>query len=187
MTVNNFQFSIFNFQKKRGYTLVELIVAVGLFAIIMTLASGAYIVMIDITRQAQDKATGINNLSFALETMTRNIRTGTNYNCNGSGDCNGAGSFSFADPNGETITYSISGSTIWQKKGSNAPSVLTDPLSVNISSLLFHVSGTAPLSAGNHAQPYVTITVSGSVSSGPGKALQSFAVETGAAMRGSDL
>jgi prepilin-type N-terminal cleavage/methylation domain-containing protein len=170
----------------RGYTLIELIIAVGLFAVVMTLASGAYIIMIDLTRQAQNKATGIDNLSFALETMTRNIRTGTNYNCGGLGDCvSGASSFSFTDSNGVDVTYRLSGTTIQQNKG-GTQSILTEP-SVVVSSFMFYVSGTVPLSAGNYSQPHVTIIVSGSVSSGPGKALQSFSVETGATMRGSDL
>ncbi|HVM58918.1 MAG TPA: prepilin-type N-terminal cleavage/methylation domain-containing protein, partial [Candidatus Paceibacterota bacterium] len=62
-----------------GYTLVELIVAMGLFAIIMTLSTGAYLIMISVNRHAQAISTGIDNLSFALEDMTRTIRTGTVY------------------------------------------------------------------------------------------------------------
>lgn len=152
----------------RGYTLIELIIAVGLFAVVMTLASGAYMVMIDLTRQAQNKATGIDNLSFALETMTRNIRTGTNYSCSGLGDClNGASSFSFIDSNGVAVTYSVSGNTIQQNKG-GTQSVLTEP-SVIISSLMFYVTGTSPLSADDYTQPHVTIVITGTVSSGPGK------------------
>ena len=46
-------------KKSRGYTLIELIVAVGLFAVIMTLVSGAYIVMISVTERAQGMASGI--------------------------------------------------------------------------------------------------------------------------------
>ncbi|MFA6969108.1 MAG: prepilin-type N-terminal cleavage/methylation domain-containing protein, partial [Candidatus Paceibacterota bacterium] len=90
----------------RGYTLIELIIAVGLFALVMLLASGAYIMMIGLSRQAQGIATGINNLSFALETMTRDIRTGTNYNCGGLGDCSsGASVFSFKNESGVTVSY----------------------------------------------------------------------------------
>ena len=37
----------------RGYTLIELMIAVGLFALIMMLAAGAYLMMIGISRQAQ--------------------------------------------------------------------------------------------------------------------------------------
>ena len=126
--------------RHRGYTLVELIVAVGLFAFIMMLASGAYFMMISFNRQAQSIATGIDNLSFALEAMTRNIRTGTLYDCAGLGDCNGESSFSFKDANGVTTSYSLAGSAI-QKTVGSVSSVLTDP-SVAVSSLMFYAFGT---------------------------------------------
>jgi prepilin-type N-terminal cleavage/methylation domain-containing protein len=166
----------------RGYTLVEMIVAVGLFALIMTLASGAYILMISINRQAQSIATGIDNLSFALETMTRTIRTGTNYSCNLGTDCpNGNSNFSVKNQNGVTVSYTLSNGTIMQN---NVP--LTDPSSVTVSSLTFYVSGAAPVSSSDYTQPHVTIVVSGTVSSGPGQT-RAFSVETGATMRGTDL
>ena len=182
--------------RSRGYTLIELVVAVGLFALVMTLASGAYLLMIDLNRQAQGIATGINSLSFSLETMTRSIRTGTSYNCgNGAnymGDCtypNGGSNFTFTDADGTSVTYargfqSLDGSVgAITKKVGNDTVTFTDP-SVNISSLKFYVSGTTQ---GDDYQPYVTIVVSGTVSSGPRKAPQSFTIETGAAMRGIDL
>ncbi|MBI4065656.1 prepilin-type N-terminal cleavage/methylation domain-containing protein [Candidatus Kaiserbacteria bacterium] len=164
----------------RGYTLVELIVAVGLFALIMMLASGAYFIMINLNRQIQGATTGINNLSFALETMTRDIRTGTNYS-NNSGT-----SFTFTPSDGGTnVTYALG-----TQQAPNGPvgditkngSALTDT-SVNISSLMFYVSGTSRSDA---LQPRVTIIVSGEVSYGAGKT-ESFSVETGATMRGSDI
>jgi len=169
----------------RGYTLVELVVAVGLFAIVMMLVSGAYIMMIGITRQAQGTSTGIDNLSFALETMTRSIRTGTGYNCGSlsGGDCqNGMSSFYFTNMNGAPVSYNLVGTTI-QKTVNGATSDLTDP-SVRITSLMFYVSGT---SSSDVYQPHVTIAVSGTVTSNPGKPPQSFAVQTGATMRVSDL
>ena len=174
----------------RGYTLIELIVAVGLFALVMTLSSGAYLLMIDLSRQSQGVTTGINSLSFALETMTRSIRTGTSYSCGDfGGDCpGGANSFSFKDSGGVNITYAHGeqgpGGSIGTitKNGT----VLTDP-SVDVSSLTFYVSGTETVASGDYAQPHVTIIVSGTVSSGPKKAPQTFAIETGATMRGIDL
>lgn len=168
-----------------GYTLVELIVAVGLFSVVMLLASGAYLMMISIGRQAQGISTGINNLSFALEAMTRNIRTGTTYLCGGLGDCSGgASSFSFVNADGVSVTYSLSGSTIQETKDSGQ-STLTDS-SVAISSLTFYAFGTPSAREGDYEQPRVTMIVSGTVSSGPGKT-EAFTVETGATMRGSDL
>lgn len=174
----------------RGYTLIELVVAVGLFALVMTLAAGAYLLMIDLSRQAQSISTGINNLSFVLETMTRGIRTGTSYSCGAlGGDCpSGADSFSFKDANGVDITYAhglqADGSTGAIVKNSSV--ILTDP-SVSVSSIAFYVSGTGTVAANDFAQPYVTISVSGTVSSGPRNTSQAFTVETGATMRGIDL
>ena len=155
------------------------LVAVGLFALVMTLASGAYIMMIGFTRQAQGTAIGIDNLSFALETMTRTIRTGTHYN--GGVDCpSGCTSFSVINSNGMTIQYALSGGTITQN---NIP--LTDPsVTISPNGLLFYISGTTP---GDAYQPHVTITVSGTVANGAGKPPQYFAVETGATMRSIDL
>ncbi len=167
-------------KNNRGYTLIELIVAVGLFALIMTLVSGAYIVMIGITERQQSSATGIDNLAFALETMTRSIRTGTDYSCNSGRDCSGGTTFSVKNSSGTTMTYSLVNGTIMQN---DVP--LTDP-SVTISSLLFYVTGTIPVSSGDYNQPHVTIIVAGTVPSGKGST-ESFSVETAATMRVPDL
>lgn len=175
-------------ESDKGFTLVELIVAVGLFTLVMTLASGAYLLMIGINRQAQSIAVGINDLSFVIETMTYNIRTGTTYNCGGVGDCpNGLSSFSFINAKGDSVTYSYnsSNSSIEETINSGAPTTLTDPL-VKISSLMFYAVGTAKLSAGDTEQSRVTLIISGAVSSGPGKT-ENFTVESAATMRGSDL
>ncbi|MFA6519203.1 MAG: prepilin-type N-terminal cleavage/methylation domain-containing protein [Candidatus Paceibacterota bacterium] len=164
-----------------GYTLIELIIATGLFSLIMLLASGAYLMMIGLQRQAQGIATGIDNLSFAIETMTRDIRTGTAYTCpGGTSNCTIDGSgigFSFTDSDGSPVTYALSSNSITQN--GNA---LTDP-SVDITALTFYVSGT---SKSDNAQPHVTITISGKVLYGQGKS-ETFHIETGATMRGSDL
>ncbi|MEK7126176.1 MAG: type II secretion system protein [Patescibacteria group bacterium] len=170
-------------KNKRGYTLIELVVAVGLFALIMTLASGAYFMVINLNRQVQGVTTGINNLSFALETMVRDIRTGTAYS-------GGGNSFSFTPSDGgAAITYARgiqqgaggqTGDIIITKN--NVTTALTDP-SVDVTSLVFYVYGATP---GDSEQPRVTIVVSGSVTHGAGKT-ESFSVETGATMRGSDI
>ncbi len=169
-----------------GFTLVELIVAIGLFSLVMLLASSSYLLMIDINRQAQGITTGINNLSFALSTMTRDIRTGTAYNCADSGDCVlGGDSFTFIDEDGDTVTYARG-----TQQGSNGQvgditkndEIITDP-SVNIESLIFYAFGTTP---GDANQSRVIIIVSGEVPYAAGKT-ETFTVETGATMRGSDL
>ncbi len=162
-----------------GYTLIELMVAVGLFALVMALASGAYLVMIGVNRHVQSITTGINNTAFALESMVRNIRTSTDYSSVGSS------AFSFKNESGAVSTYSFGtqsgpNGTVGTILLDGVP--LTDPV-IDITSLTFYTSGTSNTDA---YQPYVTITVAGTVSAGPGKT-QSFSVETGVAMRGSDI
>lgn len=169
----------------RGYTLIELIISVGLFALIMTLTSGAYFVMIDINRQTQGITAGINDLAFALETMTRSIRTGAVYACEG-GDCSGGNNFSFTDSSGDDISYSVADFAIQETINGGAPVQLTDASAVKVTALTFYVSGTDKPPA-DYAQPHVTVTVSGTIDPGRGKPLEPFTVETGATMRGADL
>lgn len=169
--------------RARGFTLIELIVAVGLFAMAMTLVSGAYLMMIGANRQVQGLASGINNLSFALETMARSIRTGVDY-CAPGGCSYGGSTFSFVNEHGQTVTYSLSGSSIQETIGS-AQYTLTNP-SVTISSLKFYPLGTNPVSKGDYEQARVTISIAGTVAYGKGKT-ETFTIETGATMRTSDL
>lgn len=169
---------------QRGYTLIELVVSVGLFALVMTLAAGAYLLMIDLNRQTQGIATGIDSLSFALETMTRGIRTGTEYNCGAfGGDCpSGSSRFSFEDSSGRNVIFDKQGTAII--KDDSIP--LTDA-SLTITALTFYVTGTGSIAEGDYLQPYVTIVVSGTVSSGPRRSPQPFTIQTSATMRGIDL
>jgi len=168
--------------KNKGFTLVEIIIAVGLFALVMVLVSGAYLTMINSTRHTQGITAGINSLSFALETMARTIRTGTSYGCPVAGtDCSGGTTFSVRAPSGSTVSYSNGSGVIMQTtNGVAAP--LTDS-SINVTSLQFYAVGTQP---GDTQQARVTIKISGTVSSGPDKTIP-FAVETSATMRGSDI
>lgn len=163
------------FRLARGYTLIELIVAIGVFGIVVTLAAGAYFVVLGITRQAQANATAVDNFSFALEKMTRSIRSGTNYAVLGD-------SFSFTNAAGDSVTYERSGSVIEETKDGKT-NTLTDP-SIVIDHLDFRLFGSER--GGADGQPRVTITISGSIEAGPGETLP-FEIQTGATMRGIDL
>lgn len=170
-----------------GYTLIELMVAVGLFAFVMTLTAGAYFMMISISRRTQALASGVDNLSFALESMTRTIRTGNTYSCDGIGDCSGGSSFSVKKPDGSTVRYALSSQA---GEGGNstvgdivANGVTLTSSAVDVTALDFYTSGTSKSDA---LQPFVRIMISGTVILGPGKT-EPFTVETSATMRGTDL
>jgi prepilin-type N-terminal cleavage/methylation domain-containing protein len=173
-----------------GYTLIELVVAVGLFALVMLLVSGAYLMMINVNQQTQNISTGIDNFSFALDAMTHDIRVGSGYTCpTGTSDCTvdaSSGSFALKNESGIPVSYTLSGSAI-TKTTAGVSSYLTDATTVTVTSLVFYVTGTKTAAQGDLQQARVMIAVTGTVSSGAGKALQSFTVETGATMRGSDI
>ena len=141
--------------------------------------------IIAVNRQAQGLTTGVNNLSFALETMTRDIRTGSNFST-------APGTFTFTDEAGNTVTYGCSSACSVDTPGSlqktvgSVTSTITDA-SVQITALTFTLTGASRYSQnGDTTQPRVTIDVRGVVSTGPGKS-RTFNVETDATMRGTDL
>ncbi len=176
----------------KGFTLIELMVAIGLFASVMTIAASAYLIMIHISQRAQAIATGIDNVSFALGSMTRNIRSGSNY-CGGSQALCQSSSFTFTDATNQSVTYTFNQPTntangsIQETINSGSPISLTDP-SVDITRLNFYASGVESYNqSGDILQPYVTIIVSGTVSAGPGSIPQHFNIESSAAWRGSDI
>jgi len=61
---------------KKGFTLVELLVTVGLFVIIITIAVGGFTNAIRTERQVSSLISAQSNVSLALEQMSREIRTG---------------------------------------------------------------------------------------------------------------
>jgi type II secretory pathway pseudopilin PulG len=171
-----------------GYTLVELIIAVGLFAVVMTLVAGAYIMMIGVSRQAQSIAAGIDNLAFALETMTRTIRVSTAYGCPDVLNCLAVNNTFAVGPDGDRITYTLEDDAghgyITQERQGESAMRLTDS-SIDIDDLEFYPTG---LTAGDSEQARVTIVIRGKVSFGIDKTNPiPFTIETGATMRGTDL
>jgi len=70
------QFSIFNL---RGFTIIELLVAMGLFVILVGIASGGFIKVLRTQRLIVELMAANDNVSSALEQMAREIRTGYNF------------------------------------------------------------------------------------------------------------
>jgi prepilin-type N-terminal cleavage/methylation domain-containing protein len=66
---------------ERGFTLVELMVAVSIFAIVMMIGVGALLSLVETNRRAQAINSVMNNLNAAVESMSRSMRVGTTYHC----------------------------------------------------------------------------------------------------------
>ncbi len=154
----------------RGFTLIELMVSVAIFAVIMTISLGAMLSITTAQRKAETLKSVIDNLHFALDGMSRSIRTGYNYNCGSAsgGDCTSGGTaFYFTDAQGRSVIYcrgsgttcSASGTEILQSIDGSAFSPLTAS-EAKIGNLSFYLVGSA---RGNAVQPRVTITASSTV------------------------
>lgn len=66
---------------KSGFTLIEIIVSLGVFSTVVTIAVGALLVLMAANEELQGEQSVMTNLSFAMDSMTREIRTGTDYFC----------------------------------------------------------------------------------------------------------
>lgn len=78
---------------QKGFTLIEMIVSIAIFTIVALVAVGALLKIIDANKVSQSQQTVINSMDFTLESMSRELRTGSNYYCiTGTG----GGSISFA-------------------------------------------------------------------------------------------
>src|SRR5512141_3290416 len=70
-----------NLKTEDGYTIIETMIAVSLFIIIVMSGMGALLNANLIHRKSRDMRSIIDSLSFVMEDMSRNIRTGYNYRC----------------------------------------------------------------------------------------------------------
>ena len=175
---------------KRGFTLVEMMVSVAIFAIVMTIALGSLLAMSESDRKAQTLKSVINNLNFSLDSMSRSIRTGQAYHCDSlqlplsdPRDCKdtsqGGPATSFAyqpAQGGATVVYRFEtsdtaaavcgqpagkvGCITRSFDGGNTYLAITSP-EVFISALNFYVIGAAE--SPSTIQPKVVILISGVV------------------------
>ncbi len=70
-----------NIKYNKGFTLLEMIVSLGIFAVVAVIAVGALLKISDANRKSLILKTAVNNLNFALETMSREMRLGSGYTC----------------------------------------------------------------------------------------------------------
>ena len=186
----------------KGFTLVEMIVSVALFAVVMLVSVGALLALVGANRKAQALQSVINNLDVTLDGMARGIRMGTNFHC-GPGtytltrDC-AAGDVIFAfEPYGKTPTdqpwvYSYDSATkrMYKSEKGAAPIAITAP-EISIDSMKFYVVGTdRGCTVGppcDVVQPKVVIVISGTAPVLQAKARTTFHIQVTAVQRVLDL
>lgn len=177
----------------RGYTLLEMIVSIGVFSIVMLTATGAYLSLIRLDRQTRAVNDIVTSLSFAIDTMSREIRTGAYYKCNNSQatpNCTGTPgtSFGFVDSRtpARSVVYLLENGQIYARitsGGVTTESAFTDPR-VTIESLRFFVRGVGTSTGDGTAliQPQSVFSVRGTIQTDTGRAL-TFTVQSSATQR----
>ncbi|MBP9771849.1 MAG: type II secretion system protein [Candidatus Pacebacteria bacterium] len=143
-----------------GFTLIEMIVSIFIFSIVMVIATGSLVSILGANRKAQAVKAVMNNLNFSLDSMTRAIRVGTEYDC-GVSSCSVDGSteFSFIDTDGDEVIYRLNDITQRIERSVEGGSFL--PLTapdVTIERLRFYADGE---SDSDDEQPRVLIIVGG--------------------------
>lgn len=68
-------------ESKKGFTLLETLIALSIFSAVVTISVGSVIQILAVNRQSQSMKIVINNLNMALENMTIDLRFGTHYWC----------------------------------------------------------------------------------------------------------
>lgn len=64
---------------QKGFTLVEMMVSLAIFSVVMVVALGAFLKIVDVNKRAQSIESAVNNLNFTMEAMSRELRTGRQY------------------------------------------------------------------------------------------------------------
>lgn len=177
-----------SWQSQRGFSLIELVVAVAIFAVVVTTTLVGLMSVIDVSNRQQAKNEAVNTLNFAVDDMIRRIRTGYNFGCGGASaeDCSdGSTEFSFtasevgedASTN-ERVYYSLDdGNLIRTIEGSGPSDVdqLTGP-PVTITNLSFDVTGTDTNL--DNEQSRVFLVISGEIDEVAGAEPETFSIQT---------
>lgn len=140
--------------KNNGFTLIELMVALGVFMVVMTITLSAFLNLMDIQKKTEAFRKVNDNLNFAMEAMMREIREGKSYCPSGCA----SGTFSFTNKDEDAIKYEWdeTGKYIKRTKGTDELRMTSD--GIKITGLSFLVKG---IGAGDKQQPLVTISISG--------------------------
>ena len=67
--------------KQDGFTLIEAMVAIAVFTVVMVIGISALLNVNNTNKKSQNLRTIIDNLSFTMEDMSRNLKLGSYYHC----------------------------------------------------------------------------------------------------------
>jgi len=136
-------------QNMAGLTLIELIVAIGVFGLVVSMAFGIFVLAIVSQRRIIALRNVEDSIRFTIESTAREVRTGKNFS-------GGVDSLSFTNAKGELVIYRLNGGIVEKSSdgGANYSAVTGSETTVNY--LNFYLMGQA---VGDGLQPRVTMTI----------------------------
>lgn len=117
----------------RGFTLIELIVAVTIFIVVVAITSSIFVNSLKTQRQVVALMAANDNASMTLEQMAREIRTGQAFRTNSQHD-----RLDFINAAGQTAAYALVDHAITKN---NQPITASN---VRVEYLLFNLMGEVP-------------------------------------------
>lgn len=183
----------------RAFSLIELMVSLTIFAIVMLVCTSTLLTLIDANAKAQALNTAMTNLSYALDSMTREIRTGYHFYCsdiidsthmpdsNETNDCvDGHAIRFYRDRDSKEMFFKKNGEVIEQKLGSGAWQPLTAN-DVKINKFELTVSNTDSYYGDSDLkQPTVDVEIGGYIENGL-NASTTFSIQTHMVQRRIDI
>ena len=176
--------------ENRGYTIIETMIAVSLFVIIVLMGTNALLNANLVHQKSQDGRTVLDSIGFAMNELSRNLRTAYTYHCFVVGEdeilpsplsalnypksCDLGYGISFetdtgnpSDFNDQEIYY-LSEGGLWKLAGpyggTPLPTRLTpEDVELDIDLSGFSVFGAEAPGGGDQEQPFVTIRLSGEI------------------------
>lgn len=138
-----------NHNKENGLTMIELIVAVGIFGLVISVISGVFVLSLQSQRRIIALRNVEDNTRLAIELMSREIRTGKNFS-------SGIGSLSFTNAKGEAVIYRLNNNVIEKSSNGGTTYSAVTGAEVTVDYLNFYLMGQA---IGDGLQPRITVTI----------------------------
>jgi len=135
MNFHEFKFISMNFKRKsKAFTLIEVLVSVGIFLLTILAISQIFITVIRSEKLAYALLNSENNIRNNLELMARAMRMGTAFKDNSTD----SSQICFTNSNKESQCFIFEENTIKQKLGSDEPQSLMDP-NIKVNSGNFYI------------------------------------------------
>ncbi len=175
-----------------GFTLMEMVVSLGIFSLLAVAALGVMIGLLDVELKATGAQTALDNVRFGLELITKEMRTGYQYDIpdGSSTSCPGfVEGVKFTASDAKKRMYYLSGGRIMRLVGATdciaaSPQPFT---SEDVAVERFHFILRGQTKAAEDGQPWATILMDVRVNGGRGRAPSVMNLQTTVAQRFRDL